>query len=150
MKPLSLTVCLIVVCCGCRAITSAPMVVSPASTTNSIFDGVTHFELNVWASGTRQEGRYIISSQSEILQIERAFACAKWRPFIDTIPADSVGFRAMNGNVELFEFTFGAGWIYNWSANPGPMGKGIPSDADRKVFREIIDRARTQGQHNTG
>ena len=124
------------------------MVVSPASTTNSIFNDVTHFELNVWASGTRQEARYTITSQDEISQIEHAFARAKWRPFIDTIPADSVGFRAMNGNVELFKFTYGAGWIYNWSANPRTMGKGIPTDADRQLFRQIIDRAQNQDQQS--
>lgn len=123
------------------------MVVSPAFATNSIFNDVTHFELNVWASGARQAARYTITSQDEISQIEQAFARAKWRPFIDTIPADSVGFRAMNGDIELFEFTYGAGWIYNWSANPRVMGKGIPTDADRQLFRQMIDRAQSQDQN---
>ena len=124
------------------------MVVSPVSTTSSIFNDVTHFELNVWANGKRENAKYTISSPDEISQIEQAFARSKWRPFIDTIPSDSVGFRAMNGNIELFEFTYGAGWIFNWSANPRTMGKGIPTDVDRQFFRQIIDRAQNQSPQN--
>jgi hypothetical protein len=104
---------LILMAGGCHTFTSVPMIVSPASITNSIFTDITHFELNVWASGTRQEGKFIVFTQDEITQIERAFARAKWRPFIDTIPADSVGYRAMNDDIELFSFTYGAGWIWS-------------------------------------
>ena len=145
MKLPAIVLCLALTCCGCRAITSVPMIVSPAATTNSIFNNVTHFDLNVWADGTRGDTIYTVSSPVEISQIERAFARSKWRPFIDTIPADSVGFRAMNGDVELFKFTYGAGWIFNWSANPHTMGKGIPTDVDRQLFRQIIDRAQDAG-----
>ena len=148
MKSPAIILCLTLACCGCRAITSVPMVLSPTATTSSIFNGVSHLEFDVRANGTREDATYTISSASEISQIETAFARAKWRPFIDTIPADSVRFRAMNGNIELFAFTYGGGWIFKWSANP--HDKGIPTDADSQILRQIIDGAQTQNQTNAG
>ena len=140
MIRLAYILCILTMLSGCRTLTSVPMIVSPTVTTESVFAPVTHLELEIYGNGTTIHGS---DDNKVIRRLESMFSSAKWRPFIDTVPSDTVRFRALNGDQELFDFAYGAGWIYDWSSNPRMMDKGIPNEIDRDWMHELVSEFRS-------
>lgn len=57
---------------------------------------------------------------------------AKWRPFLDTEPVDQISIRLFSGDVQVLEFTYGAGWLMDESR------KGVLNDEQRQWMIDNI------------
>ena len=105
---------------GCRSLSSTP--------DKTIVNKFAHIDtLMITADPEPIE----ITDSATIQQLKQLYEQAKWKPFIDTMPADVVAIKCMQDGEESFRLLFGAGWLIEWEYDNGAIRKSI-LDADSR------------------
>lgn len=73
-----------------------------------------------------------ITDRSTIEGLRDLYQHAKWRPFIDTQPADQISIKLFHGNEEVLKFRYGAGWLMDESR------KGVLNEEQRQWMNDNI------------
>ena len=66
-----------------------------------------------------------ITDPETIQQLKQLYEQAKWKPFIDTMPADVVAIKCMQDGDESFRLLFGAGWLIEWEYEKGAIRRSM-------------------------
>ena len=81
-----------------------------------------------------------ITDTATIQKLKQLYEQAKWKPFIDTMPADVVAIKCMQGDNESFRLLFGAGWLIEWEYEKGAIRKSILDKDSHDWLDTLTDR----------
>lgn len=73
-----------------------------------------------------------ITDAETVAGLRNIYRTAKWRPFIDTEPADQISIKVYSGTERVLQFRYGAGWLMDESR------KGILTEDQEKWMTENI------------
>lgn len=83
-----------------------------------------------------------ITDVATIQRLKQLYESARWKPFIDTMPADVVAIKCMQGSDESFRLLFGAGWLIEWEHEKGAIRKSILDENSRNWLYELTVQAK--------
>ncbi|MBW3541751.1 MAG: hypothetical protein KY476_15905 [Planctomycetes bacterium] len=78
-----------------------------------------------------------ITDAATIQKLRQIYEQAKWEPFIDTMPHDTVSIKCMRNGQESFNLLFGAGWLIECEDERSPIRKAILEEGPRDWLYEL-------------